>query len=79
MIDPSAKKRVKEIFSDWLEIQDTRKELTRNANDLRKEASDILSVKITKVTKIFNFMKKLYEDGDDELSELVDIIEEMKD
>lgn len=79
MIDPSTKKRIKEIFSDWLEIQDNRKELTRNANDLRKEAADILSIKITKITKLFNFMRKLYEDGDDELSELVDIIEEIKD
>ena len=79
MIDPSAKKRVKEIFSDWLDINDTRKELTRSANDLRKEASDILSIKNTKVTKLFNFMKKMYEDGDDELGELVDIIEEIKD
>jgi hypothetical protein len=79
MLDIEDKKKVKEIFSDWLEIQDTRKNLIKNANELRKEVADILSVKETKITKMFYHMKKLYEEGDDELSEIQDLINEIKD
>jgi hypothetical protein len=79
MIEPSDKKRVKEIFSDWMELQDTRKELTTNGNDLRKEAASLLQVKPEKVTKLFNFMRKIYEEGDDELETLSTLISEIKD
>jgi hypothetical protein len=79
MIEPSDKKRVKEVFSDWLELQNSRKELTESSNDLRKEAANLLQVKPEKVTKLFNFMKKLYQEGEDELGDLTDLIAEIKD
>ena len=79
MIEPSDKKRVKEIFSDWMELQDTRKELNTNGSELKKEAASILQIKQPKVTKLFNFMRKLYEEGEDELEDLSAILIEIKD
>ena len=79
MIDEATKKRVKEIFSDWLEIQDSRRVMTKSANDLKKEAADLLEIKSTNITKIFGFMKKLWEDGDDELEDIVTVFEVIKD
>ena len=79
MIEPSDKKRVKEIFSDWMELQDTRKELNTKGSELKKEAASILQIKQPKVTKLFNFMRKLYEEGEDELEDLSAILIEIKD
>jgi len=79
MIGFEEKKMIKTFFEDWLEVQEARKSLSKDASELKKGAADILNVKVTKVTKLFGFMKKLYEDDNDELSDLMELMNEVKD
>lgn len=73
VIDPHDKKRVKELFSSWLEIGEQRKQLNESNKEITKEAADILSVKSKTATKLFNFLKQKHDGGDDELDTLLDI------
>lgn len=75
VLDPSDKKRVKEIFSDWLDIGEQRKQLNETNKEITKEASDILNVKTKTVNKFFNFLKQKQDGGDDELDTLLEISE----
>lgn len=75
VLDPSDKKKVKELFSSWLEIGDQRKQLNESNKEITKETADILNVKAKTVTKLFNFLKQKHDGGDDELDTLLDIAE----
>lgn len=77
-MDEFKKKKVKELFSDWLDTQDSKKQINASATDIRKDAASILGIKTAKVTKLFNYMKKIYEDGDNELEEISVLIDEIK-
>lgn len=78
MLDPNDKKQVKECFNDWLDMIEQRAELTSQVGDLKKNVASILDVESSMVTKLFNYMKKLYEDGTDELGDLKELIEDIK-
>ena len=79
MIDPNDKIRVKEIFSEFLDLSENRSETTKEINVLKKEASSILDVKPPTVTKLFSYLKKLMEEGTDELSDLKTLADEIND
>lgn len=79
MIDPADKVRVKEIFSEYLDLSENRHETTEEINKIKKEASSILDVKQPTITKLFGYLKKLMEDGTDELSDLKYLADEIND
>jgi len=67
------KQRVKHLFNNWLELKDSKKSLTAEQKDLVTEASDILESKKGLVSKLFSFLEKKLENGEDELDELSEI------
>lgn len=73
VLDQSDKKKVKEIFSNWLEIGEQRKQLNESNKEFTKEAADILNVKPKTITKLFNFLRQKHDGEDDELDVLLDI------
>lgn len=77
MLDPEDKRIVKENFNEWLDTTDQRKELTKQVTEIRKRTATVLDIEPTKVTKLFNHLKKLYSSGTDELSELKEIVEQI--
>ncbi len=79
MIDVSDKKVIKELFSEWLDIQDQRKELTAVNKEVMDKVASILEVPNTIVTKLFNFHRKRVENGEDELDTLVTLSLEIQD
>jgi len=58
----------------WLEIQDRRKELSTENSAVIEDASRALGVKKTVVGKLFKIMKKMNEDGENELDELTSLL-----
>lgn len=79
MMDQSDKNRIKELFTEWLEVQDTRKQLNKNNKDLVDEAGSILEVKAGAVGKLFKNLQKRVEEGVDELGKLSEIASELED
>lgn len=78
MLEIEDKKRIKELFSEYLDVSDSRTQLNKNATDIKKDVADILSIKTKQVTKLFSCMKKLYEDGENELEDLSNIIKDIQ-
>lgn len=70
MLDPTDKKKINELFSDWLEIKEQRKGLTASNKEIIEEAAMILDTKSQRVNKLFSFLEKKMEDGIDELDEI---------
>jgi len=79
MLDIEDKKLVKECFTDWLEIQDNRKQLNAVSKETIEKVSSILEVNKPTVNKLFTFMKKRIENGEDELDTLVNLTLEIQD
>lgn len=77
-INDEDKSRLKEIFSSFMDLEDQKKELGEQQKDLKDEASRILEVKKGVVSKIFGYMKKKYEKGDDELEQIYEIMEQVE-
>lgn len=73
VIDPHDKKKVKELFSSWLDIREQRKQLNDSNKDVVKDAADILNVQAKTVNKLFAFLKQKHDGGEDELDTLLDI------
>lgn len=79
MLDVSDKKLVKELFSDWLEIQDQRKQLNQTNKEVLDKVSEVLETDKTTANKLFSFLKKRVEDGNDELDKLTTLAMEIED
>jgi len=79
MLDVSDKKLVKELFSDWLEIQDQRKQLNQDNKEILEKASEVLESNKTMTNKLFAFLKKRVEDGEDQLDTLTTLAMEIED
>ncbi len=60
-------KKIKTIFDAWLILVEERKELNDQIKDLISEASVLTKIKKPQIRKTFSFLKKLQEDGIDEL------------
>jgi len=78
VLDPEEKKQVQVDFQSWLEIQDRRKELTAESKAVVENASRILDCKPSVVTKLFRILKRNIEEGENELEELFDLVETVK-
>lgn len=76
--DKTKKQRIKAIFDAWIILMEEKKELTAQIKDLIGEASAISEKKKPEVRKVFNFFKKLSEDGYDELEGINAFADEMK-
>lgn len=79
MLDVSDKKLVKELFSDWLEIQDQRKQLNQVNKETLEKVASVLDVNKTTANKLFGFMRKRVEDGNDELDTIVTLAVSIED
>ena len=77
-INDDDKGRLKEIFSSFMDLEDQKKELGEQQKDLKDEAARILEVKKGVVSKIFTYMKKKYEGGEDELEQIYEIMEQVE-
>lgn len=77
VIEEQTKVKIKEIFNEWLDLLDGRKEINNQIADLRSDVADLLSVKPGIVTKLFNYLKKMNEGGDDEISSIKEIAENL--
>lgn len=79
LLDVSDKKIVKEGFSEWLEIQDQRKELSAVNKEIIDKMTEVLEVKAPIVNKLFRVLKKKAEGEEDELDVLVNLMVEIED
>jgi len=79
MLDTSDKKLVKELFADWLEIQDQRKQLNQVNKETLEKVASVLDVNKTTANKLFGFMKKRVEDGNDELDVITNLAMSIED
>lgn len=71
------KKRVKAIFSEFLDIEEQKRQLLDSQKDLKEEVSQILSLKKGLVSKLFSFLKKKYENGENELEQIYEVVEQL--
>ena len=77
-LDPEERKAVITNFQGWLEIQDRRKDLTEENKDVIAETATLLSQKPAMVNKLFKIMKKKAEDGEDELEDLYNLLNDVE-
>jgi hypothetical protein len=73
MLTEQAVERIKGLFSDWVEMNDSKKELSSHMNELIGSAADTAGVKKPVMRKVFNFIKTKKEKSIDELDEIVNI------
>ena len=73
MLSDQAIERIKGLFSDWIELNDAKKGITSQMNELIASASDSAGVKKTIMRKVFNFIKSKKEKSVDELDEIVNV------
>jgi len=78
MLDTNDKKLVQDLFADWDEIQDQRKELNESSKEITKKVAEVLDTKATVVNKLFRFLRKKQEDGQDELDVLNELAAEVE-
>ena len=67
------KEVIKHKFNNWLELEDTKKSLSSEQKELIADVSEILECKKGLVSKLFSFLEKKMEKGEDELDELNEI------
>lgn len=77
-MDDSKRQELKGIFTSFLDLEDQKKDIAEQQKDLKEEAAGILEVKKGLVSKIFSYMKKKYEGGEDELEQIYEIVEQMQ-
>ena len=65
--------RIKGLFSDWLDLNDAKKVITSQMNELIGSAAEAGGVKRTVMRKAFSFIKTKKERSIDELDEIVNI------
>ncbi len=74
MLDEVDKKRLKENYASWEEIQNRRKELSTEEKALKEDTAQILDTNATKVGKLFKIIQKKIDDGVDEVDELQELL-----
>jgi vacuolar-type H+-ATPase subunit D/Vma8 len=76
-MDDKTKKRVKAIFTSWQTLLQERAELNAQIRDLIGEASALTEKKTVEVRKTFNFLKKLSDEGNNELEAIIMLTNEI--
>jgi tryptophanyl-tRNA synthetase len=72
-------KILKNLYDLYIELLDERKELNKSINDAITKASEKAGVKKPLIRKAFAAYKKLQDDNEDELEEVVTVFEGLKD
>lgn len=78
-MNDNTKKMVKAIFNSWMALMAEKKELNDQINDLIGQVSAATEIAKPQVRKAFGFLKKLHEDGFDELDPINILTIEIKD
>jgi len=74
MLDEVDKRRLKENYASWEEINDRKKELAAETKALLEDTAVILDTKAAKVGKLFKVIEKKLEDGVDEIDEMQELL-----
>mgnify|MGYP003595075542 CR=1 FL=1 len=74
MLDEVDKRRLKENYSAWEEIQDRKKQLANEEKSLKEDTAQILDTNATKIGKLFKIIQKKLDDGVDEVDELQELL-----
>lgn len=72
------KKKVKNLFNSWMEIQDEKKALTEAEKDTKETAKDILDCKLGQVGKLFKLMQKYYNGSAEEEEDIWSVMESIR-
>ena len=72
------KKQVKSNFNAWMELQDRRKALSDENKMIVGDTASLLEKPKPKIGKLFKALKSLYEDGENEIDELSELLEEIQ-
>jgi uncharacterized protein (UPF0335 family) len=78
MMDEGSKKRLQALFDAYLDLLENRKDINDQIKDIVEEASEISGKKKGLVRKVFSFLKKKVEDGDDELDDITELAVDME-
>jgi cell division septum initiation protein DivIVA len=75
MLPDDVKERIKGIFSDWLDLDDSRKEIGQQMNELIKSVAESTGFKPTSIRKAFAFAKSKRKNAEDALDSVVDVFQ----
>tara|TARA_Y100000310_G_C20594304_1_gene769691 strand:- start:92 stop:325 length:234 start_codon:yes stop_codon:yes gene_type:complete len=76
-MDEGSKKKLNQLFDDYLELLDNRTSINAQVTELIDEAATLTNLKKTLIRKAFGYLKKKQEDGIDELDDIIMITEEL--
>jgi len=79
MLSDVDKKKIKSIFSEYLDFLDSKKTINEQIKDLIEEVSSISGFGKKIIRKAFSFLKKQYEDADNELDDITNLVVELQD
>ena len=71
------KKVVKELFSEYLDLLEARKNTNTQIKEVKDRVADISVYKKGIINKTFVYLKKRFEDGENELDEIISFTEEL--
>jgi uncharacterized protein (UPF0335 family) len=77
-MDDGSKKRVKVLFDAYLDLLENRGDLNDQIKDIIDEAATLSGKNKTLVRKVFTFLRKKFESGDDELDDITELAMEME-
>lgn len=69
------KKKVKNQFSAWLEIQDEKKELSEAEKATKETVKDVLDCNLSQVGKLFKLMQKYYNGSAEDEEDIWNLLE----
>ena len=72
-MDDGSKKRVKVLFDAYLDLLENRGDLNDQIKDIIDEAATLSGKNKTLVRKVFTFLRKKFESGDDELDDITEL------
>ena len=72
------KKKVKNLFNSWLEVQDEKKALSEAEKDTKETVKDILDCKLSQVGKLFKLMQKYYNGAAEEEEDVWSVMESIR-
>ena len=72
------KKKVKNLFNSWMEVQDEKKALAEAEKETKETAKDILDCKLGQVGKLFKLMQKYYNGAAEEEEDVWSVMESIR-
>lgn len=72
------KKKVKNLFNSWMEVQDEKKALSEAEKDTKETVKDILDCKLSQVGKLFKLMQKYYNGSAEEEEDIWSVMESIR-